>query len=386
MNSFFSEQLNANTHSPQLVFTDFQPFNRSVTPGNELLPNPIHQTQELTLPHDQSVFTIEFAALDYQIVEHNLYQYKLEGFDQDWSPPSDKRSATYTNLNPGTYQFMVKGSNNDAVWNDMPVKLTIHILPPWYQTLWFRIIATMAGIGIIFIGYQVRVNTIGKQKRVLENSVQERTIALSKEVQQRQQIEEKLREVNIQLQDQVDEITLLRDHLHELAIRDELTGLFNRRYLKETLRLFLAHAKRDSHPISAMLIDIDHFKTINDTYGHSAGDEALAAIAQKLSSLTREEDITCRYGGEEFVIISPHLDLEDALLRAEQIRTEIAGLDLMCKQQKTNITISIGISSYPGQAFDEDDLLNKADNAMYEAKRLGRNQVVAYSNSIRQDR
>ena len=167
---------------------------------------------------------LEFAALDFQITKHNKYQYKLEGFDQDWSPPSSKRTATYTNLDPGTYTLMVRGSNNDGVWNEEPTKLKINILHPWYQTLWFRILVGVTGAAFILAILQIRTRSIRRQKVVLEKSVHERTIALSEEVQQRQQIEEELRKANLKLQDRINEVTMLKDQLHELAIRDDLTG------------------------------------------------------------------------------------------------------------------------------------------------------------------
>ncbi len=169
----------------------------------------------------------------------------------------------------------------------------------------------------------------------------------------------------------------LREKLHILSIRDALTGLFNRRYLDETLPREINRAERSNGQLSVLFFDIDHFKIFNDTHGHDAGDIILQNISNVIISSTRESDIACRYGGEEFIIILPDTSIETAERRAESLRKDVSLMKLDYKgQEMGRITISIGVSAYPQHGTKRDTLIKSADVAAYEAKRGGRNQVV----------
>ncbi len=340
-----------NPYLPRVVFTDFQLFNETVPMGSELLPLPIEKTKKITLTHDQSVFTIKFSALSYQHSRKNLYQYKMEGFDKDWSPLRSKQEATYTNLSPGAYTFMVRATNNDGIPNETPTLLEIEILPPWWGTWWFRALAVLTGIFIVLSGVQLRLNSIRRINLELEERVRQRT-------QELQETQEKLR---------------------EQSIRDALTGLYNRHYLRERLDAEFSRALRKKHPVAFLLMDLDHFKEINDTYGHQAGDQALVAVSKVIASHTRPSDIACRYGGEEFMVIMPEVGLDDAIQRAEYFRKSIADLEIHSNGKVIRLTISIGIAIFLTHATDSDKILSMADIAMYKAKQSGRNKVVIYS-------
>jgi len=369
---FDPEKITDNPYLPSVVFTDFQLFNQSVGMGSELLPQSIEKTNQITLTHDQSVFTIKFAALSYQHSSKNLYQYKMEGFDKDWSPLRSKQEATYTNLSPGTYTFMVRASNNDGVEGDTQTELVIKILPPWWGTWWFRILAILTIILLILGGVQLRIRNIHEINQELEKRVNGRT----KELQEAQ---EQLNLANDELKAQLTEITELEQKMHELAIHDALTGLYNRHYLSERLAAEISHALRKNYPIAFLLIDLDHFKSINDTYGHQAGDLALIATAHAIKTHIRQSDIVCRYGGEEFMIIMPEIGMEDALQRAEYFRKCIDDLRVKHENRSIHVTASVGIAVYPVQGTDSDKILSMADTAMYQAKQSGRNKVIVYS-------
>lgn len=182
VNVFLPDRIVDNVYIPPVILTDFQLYNRSIEKYGEdsVLPGPINDVDKLRLSQDQSVFTIHFAALNYKTPEKNLYQYKLEGFDPDWSPESVKRSATYTNLDAGEYTFRVRASNNDGVWNTEGKSIKIIILPPWWESLWFR--ATMAVIllFLIYSAYRLRVESVHRRNRLLEDLVKERTSELEK--------------------------------------------------------------------------------------------------------------------------------------------------------------------------------------------------------------
>jgi diguanylate cyclase (GGDEF)-like protein/PAS domain S-box-containing protein len=200
------------------------------------------------------------------------------------------------------------------------------------------------------------------------------------DITERKQAEEELKEINKRLEDQLGEIKILQGYLREQAIRDPLTGLFNRLYLYTTMERELARAKRENSPISVMMIDIDLFKDLNDTHGHQAGDEVLKALGGLLRNGIRQGDIACRYGGEEFLIIMPGVDEADAERRAEAIRRDFNNLRVHYEGAELFATISMGIAFYPGHGKDINEIIKASDAAMYKAKQAGRNRVHVWKN------
>jgi diguanylate cyclase (GGDEF)-like protein/PAS domain S-box-containing protein len=168
----------------------------------------------------------------------------------------------------------------------------------------------------------------------------------------------------------------LRETLRSQAIRDPLTSLYNRRYMDETLLRELSRVKRKQAPLSVIMVDIDHFKRLNDTAGHAVGDEVLKRVAQQLTSAVRREDVACRYGGEEFALILPELTIERARERAERLRHEIEGLFVEMGGLRIGpVTASFGVACYPVHGSSGEALLQLADKALYQAKTSGRNRV-----------
>ncbi|WP_237132016.1 diguanylate cyclase [Pseudohongiella sp. O18] len=170
---------------------------------------------------------------------------------------------------------------------------------------------------------------------------------------------------------------ILREALQQQSIRDPLTGLFNRRYLEITLERELTRAERSKASLSIMMLDVDHFKSFNDQFGHQAGDHVLKEFGQVLRKQVRGEDIPCRYGGEEFLVAMPNTSADEAKMRAEEIRQQLTNLSLAFQGQPLpRITISVGVAAYPMHASDRDALIHIADNALYSAKKQGRDRVV----------
>jgi len=165
-----------------------------------------------------------------------------------------------------------------------------------------------------------------------------------------------------------------RDELTRMATHDQLTGLYNRHYLLDVTYQKIARAKRHKDNLSLLMIDIDHFKLVNDTHGHQKGDLVLKEIAQLLNEISRGEDVVARFGGEEFIILLEHCDIQCALDKAENIRSHVEKLN----PDGINVTISIGLSelNLANESFNE--LLKQADDALYKAKTNGRNCVVSY--------
>jgi diguanylate cyclase (GGDEF)-like protein/PAS domain S-box-containing protein len=169
----------------------------------------------------------------------------------------------------------------------------------------------------------------------------------------------------------------LRDVLRSQSIRDPLTGLFNRRYMEESLERELRRAERNSQSVALLMLDIDHFKDFNDTYGHQAGDTLLRALGDFLSQRTRGQDVACRYGGEEFAVILSGASLEAACTRAKLLRQELEDLLVQhAGQVLGKITVSIGVSGFPDHGVTPEELVRAADQGLYRAKAEGRDRTV----------
>ncbi len=171
---FDPEAIQDNAHIPPVVLTGFELPHKEIT-----LNQPLAQVTEIELSHEDDVFSFEFVVLDYANPAKNQYAYKLEGFDQDWIAAGNRRFATYTNLDPGTYTFRVKGSNNAGVWNEAGLSIKITVTPPFWETVWFRIVIVASVLGLVFTGYHLRVHSIEAQRRKLQTLVTERTAELS---------------------------------------------------------------------------------------------------------------------------------------------------------------------------------------------------------------
>ncbi|HSM94900.1 MAG TPA: PleD family two-component system response regulator [Rhizomicrobium sp.] len=164
----------------------------------------------------------------------------------------------------------------------------------------------------------------------------------------------------------------------EMAITDQLTGLHNRRYMARHLDNLISSAQKSGKPLSFLIMDIDHFKSVNDTHGHDIGDEVLREFANRISANIRGIDLACRYGGEEFVVVMPDTDVEFAATIAERLRKSVETTPIEISRAPTtlNVTISIGIAVSQGEGDNAEKLLHRADQALYRAKREGRNRIV----------
>ncbi len=185
-NSFNPDAMQDNTFVPPVYITSLSIFNQPIITGrdNASFPTHISETKRIVLNYSQSVFTLEFAALNFTLSEKNKYAYMLEGFDKGWNHVGRKRSATYTNLNPGRYVFRVKASNNDDIWNAEGTTLEIVILPPFWLTWWFKFTVLALLFGLVWLFYRIRLRSIEKQKDLLEKEVAERTAQLLQATQE----------------------------------------------------------------------------------------------------------------------------------------------------------------------------------------------------------
>jgi diguanylate cyclase (GGDEF)-like protein/PAS domain S-box-containing protein len=203
-------------------------------------------------------------------------------------------------------------------------------------------------------------------------------IILAYDITERKQLENELKNTNKILTAKILEVEFLKEKLQEQAIRDPLTGVFNRRFLAESLDKEVSKAERENTPVSIIMMDVDFFKNFNDTYGHKCGDVVLQDLANFLTENSRQGDIVCRYGGEEFVILMPNATLHDAYERAETWRQTYSARSIRYAGNDLSICFSAGVASFPLHGAAGEAILYAADHALYYSKNEGRNRVTIY--------
>lgn len=290
----------ANNNVPPVVFTGFELFNKPVyaqTSGSPLKQN-LLLTKEIELSHKQSVFTFEFAALDFTSPEKNVYAYMLEGFDPDWNYVGNQRKATYTNLAPGTYTFKVRAANGDGVWNQLGASINVIVKPPFWLTWWFKLLSVILFSGAIYAFYRIRVYRIEEQKRELELLVNERT----SEVLQKS---DELQTLNEELQAQSEELMSQAENLHSLneqLIEKEGAERQARRQAEEARKV----AEKANQAKSTFLATMSH--EIRTPMNGVLGMAALLSQT-KLSKEQSEYADTIRFSGEALLsVINDVLD------------------------------------------------------------------------------
>ena len=175
---------------------------------------------------------------------------------------------------------------------------------------------------------------------------------------------------------------MAQKELEKLAHIDDLTGTFNRRSFFEKANFEINRAMRHKHPLSVVMIDIDHFKVVNDRYGHPTGDQVLVKLSELCSKNIRDCDVFARFGGEEFALLMPETNMETAFEVSERLRLKIENSTIQVDKQRIQVTISLGISEFDGEADTLDKFLRRADQALYQAKQLGRNKTVVWKQAV----
>ena len=385
--AFYPNEIRTNQHQPDIVLsshTRLDPLGSAhsdIPQGADTgSTNASSQDSSRELGYKEDLITFEFAGLDFTAPEKNLYRYKLEGFDQDWTVPAPFKRTTYTNLPAGAYIFKVQASNNDGIWNKHGKAIQLQVIPPPWKTGWAYTLYALIGISIIvaFLRAQARKLRLEVEQRIeLENQVQLRT--------------QEIAERNEQLQG-------LNKQLKDASVTDTLTGLNNRRYMDEFIDAEVAQANRLAKglneagekvavqciapALSFMMIDLDGFKAINDTYGHHAGDQALIQVRDILKTCCRKSDTIIRWGGDEFLIVSRNTTPQAVETLAERIRESLADhLYQLGGGHVGRLSGSIGFSMYPFSLQDPDlvpweQVATVADRAAYVAKENGHNAWV----------
>ncbi len=397
---FAPSDISEYTFVPPVVLTEFSIFNSPVEVKTQgPLQQSITYAKEINLDYQHSVFSFEFAALSYVNPKENQYAYRMKGFEMDWNKVGHRRSATYTNLDPGDYTFQVKASNSSGVWNEKPLEIAVHISPPYWKSplayLCYTALAMLLASALIR-EYQRRLDyerrklaqerAIVKRLKEIDTLKDEINRNLDKKIAERT---EKLQQKQRRLVDAQSELKQLNQKLSEVSVTDQLTGLKNRRFLYQVMHDDIATVNREylsgfapgdeRNDLTFLLLDLDFFKAINDEYGHKGGDETLIQVSEILRNTMRDTDYVVRWGGEEFVIIIRHLPRQRAIGIAERLRKTIMEHTFSLDGHKgPKQTCSIGIAAYPfcqshAKVFSWEQVINMADRALYSAKASGRN-------------
>jgi diguanylate cyclase (GGDEF)-like protein len=237
----------------------------------------------------------------------------------------------------------------------------------------------VAFMGEFSTAFNTMVERLAESREMLEQRAleltQQRRAALNL-IYEAQAAREEVEKVNRELSARLEEIQLLHVQLQEQAIRDPLTNCYNRRFLIENLEREFSRALREDYPISIIMLDIDHFKNVNDTFGHSAGDEVLRAAGQIMLLYNRQSDIVARYGGEEFILMLPNMPLQTAISRAEELREMILSSQHKVGENTIQVTASMGVAGFPEHGRVYEEVIQAADKALYVAKNSGRNRTI----------
>lgn len=396
---FNPAQLKSSPPNVDVVFSKLRVMNQYIDIGDAsgLLDKEINLVDQIQLTHQQNVFSVEFAGLEFSVPQETQYAYRLMGFEERWQYVGKSRAATYTNLDAGDYTLEVKAAIGDT-WSDSVSQLNIKVLPPLWLTWWAKLLYVIFVLGILCRIYAIQVA---------------RLIAARKRLEQERELVNKLREVeklkdsiNKELDEQVkartqelqsekerlqaahEQLALLNNRLRAIAVADQLTGLSNRHFLDNTLPDDIALILRDykkghyDRSLAFILFDIDNFKQVNDTYGHQAGDSVLVQISRLLKKIVRQADYVVRWGGEEFIIIMRQVEPLAIEQFVERLRAIVQSTPFIINTKiKIEKTISIGFASYPFSCYNPealkwDQVVGIADRALYTAKHSGKNQWV----------
>ncbi|HEY5612414.1 MAG TPA: diguanylate cyclase [Lysobacter sp.] len=318
----------------------------------------------MELPENARDLSFEFTVLSFQDPESNSLQYRLRGYDRDWLDSDNlRRNTRYTNLPPGDYVFEVRGRNNAGLRSLAPAQLPFSVKPRFQETPLFFVLLGLLLATTVFAGYRYQQHRYRLQRRALELLVQQRTEALE----------------------------IANHRLEDASQTDPLTGLRNRRYMASQIPADLAYydrqIQRGAHQGEVMvfaLVDIDHFKAVNDNHGHKAGDLVLQQFAQVLSGLVRSGDYVVRWGGEEFLLVFRPMPARNLTVIGERLRTAVSshGFDLG-NGTVLHLTASAGLAEYPlfrdhRAQLGWETMVELADRALYYVKGHGRNGWAAF--------
>jgi diguanylate cyclase (GGDEF)-like protein len=327
---------------PPVVLTSIEGTSQEFQPGD----HPV-------LAHTQDSLSIRFSALNYASETSARFRYRLLGSTAKWNDTRE-RSVHFEGLPGGRYVFEVIAAGPDGLWSPVPAQFAFTVKPPWWLTWWFITTSLLTAGFLAALVWRSRVRALVSQQELLKQQVAAQTA--------------ELRESHRQLK--------------ELAYCDTLTSLPNRRMFTEQFPSRLAQARRQGTPFALLLVDLDNFKRINDTFGHDAGDAVLFETAARLRVAVRESDCVARLGGDEFAILLITANHEVAIEAVCNRIVDSVSEGIPFKDIELHTGCSIGIAMFPHDGDTQEGLYKSADLALYEAKRTARNGFCWYHPGI----
>jgi diguanylate cyclase (GGDEF)-like protein len=326
---------------------------RVVAGENRLLYGGAGTRTPVELRHDFERVRLEFGSASYRPGVD--YQYRLDPIAEDWSEWTSQPFIDYTTLaaNDYTFRLRARGAGN-AVSEE--ARWSFSVLAPWYWTAWATALWALLALAVIALIIRMRTNALQRQAETLRARVGEKTAEL-------QQTVKLLEQANTRLE--------------ALSLEDDLTGIANRRSFERTLVEEWNRAGRHEHPLALILLDLDHFKELNDRRGHPAGDDCLRRVGAYLrDAIRRSGELVARFGGEEFAILLPNTDADAAIRVAEALRAGIEELGVPYGNGHRRVSASCGVAALvPNSPLTAESLVGSADRALYAAKHSGRNCV-----------
>ncbi|NVM80196.1 diguanylate cyclase (GGDEF)-like protein [Duganella sp. SG902] len=307
------------------------------------------------LPWSTSALNLRMASLSYQHRDALQFRYRMAGLEQEWTTTSVPQ-LRYAALQPGSYRLQYAVSNLNTQSESEVRELRFTVVPPWWLSTWFFTLCGVLGAATLLLLYRHRVRGLQQRNARMEQLVRERTSDLEARTR---------------------ELELSQEALRERALRDGLTKAWNRVAMLEMMEQAMQKSQRDGKGFLLCLLDLDHFKRINDTHGHLAGDAVLRDLVRRLNGCVRPYDLVGRYGGEEFLVLLPDLTQANGAARVEAMRMAVASTPFDIGDQGTlAVTSSFGVVEFdPAQPVAGLELVRRADLALYRAKELGRNRI-----------
>ncbi|MEG9437649.1 diguanylate cyclase [Edaphobacter sp. HDX4] len=308
------------------------------------------------LPWQDAPLRVRFTSLNFAREGSMRFRYRLSGLEVEWNETGSNR-IRYPAVPPGDYRLELQAIDPNQHAQSPVVSLRFTVRPPWWRTRAMYLLLGIASFGASILVWHWRENRLLQRQRILRKLVAQRTKELEAEKA---------------------ELVATREALRHQATRDSLTGIWNRSAIVEILAREMDRSRRTGATLAVVLADIDHFKQINDTMGHLAGDAILRDAANRMLHHIRPYDFIGRYGGEEFLIVMPALSRKDAPARLNKLLQSISGEAFLFEEQVVNVTSSFGTAWYSRDMMHVDELIRRSDEALYRAKGDGRDRVVFY--------
>lgn len=317
--------------------------------GNTLL----SPDRTLSVPLSSHSLSAHLTTLDFRSANHVVFRYKVEGLDDDWQE-SPRHDLRYPKLPAGRFTLVVLAVDTTTKRKSSPVRISFVVTPPWWKRTGAVTLEILAGLLALVAFWRWTMRLQVARQRRLEELVRDRTE---------------------QLEQEKAELVKARTALEVQARHDPLTGLLNHGAILTMLETEMHRALREDHPLGLVLMDLDHFKAVNDTYGHLAGDFVLQEYARRIFGVIREYDAAGRYGGEEILLVLPGLPQEAAFDRIKEIHNAVCGCAFDYGIESVRVTCSCGYSQFQPGDDDINSLVERADRALYAAKANGRNRI-----------